>query len=201
MIKQIPIGPMMNFAYLVGDDEAKLCAVVDPAWDATALAREAKNAGWRIEKILITHSHYDHANALEALHALTGAEIFAHKADAPDLPGGLGINETSDGTTIPVGSLTVKCMHTPGHTRGSQCFIVDGAIITGDTLFVDNCGRVDLPESSPKDMLVSMKKLSELPATTVVYPGHDYGPSPTSTIGEQQKSNPYLCARSESVLL
>lgn len=194
MIKQIPIGPMMNFAYLIGDDSSKVCAAVDPAWNAPEIARVAEESGWKIVKILLTHSHYDHINALEALAETTRAEVYVHTADAEGLPPGVDARRTEDGSEIEIGSLTARCIHTPGHTLGSQCFLVEGALITGDTLFIDNCGRVDLPESSPKQMIQSLARLAKLDPSTVVYPGHDYGPSSTSTIGEQIKSNPYLNA-------
>jgi len=200
MIKQIPIGPMMNFAYLIGDESAKLCAAIDPAWNAPGIADAAKKAGWKIDKILLTHSHFDHSNALEALVGLTGAEAYAHEADAQDLPPNITIHATKDGQEIEVGSIKIRCIHTPGHTPGSQCFLVGDALITGDTLFVDNCGRVDLPGSSPEQMLASLKRLSELEPSIVIYPGHDYGPSPTSTIGEQRKSNPCMGAQDRTAL-
>ena len=201
MIRQIPIGPMENFAYLIGDPAAKVCAAVDPAWNAQEILRVAEGKGWTIATILLTHSHFDHANALEVLAELTGAEIYVHEADVADLPSNLELHPTKEGTKIPIGSLTVACLHTPGHTPGSQCFLVDDALITGDTLFVDNCGRVDLPGSSPSDMLASLSRLAKLDPAIVVYPGHNYGPTPTSTIGEQRKTNPYLTAQAEGVFL
>ena len=201
MIRQIPIGPMENFAYLIGDPAAKVCAAVDPAWNAQEILRAAEAEGWTIAKVLLTHSHYDHANALAALAKITGAAIYVHEADAGDLPGDLELHPTKEGMTIAVGGLTVTCLHTPGHTPGSQCFLVENALITGDTLFVDNCGRVDLPGSSPSDMLASLARLAALDPATVVYPGHNYGPTTTSTIGDQRQSNPYLAARAESALL
>ncbi|HPM41499.1 MAG TPA: MBL fold metallo-hydrolase [bacterium] len=198
MIKQIPIGPMENFAYLIGDEAAKVCAAIDPAWNAQEIIEAARDSGWKIEKILLTHSHFDHTNALEALANLTGAEIYAHALDAKDLPASLAVEETRDGTEIAVGGIAVRCIHTPGHTPGSQCFFAEGSVVTGDTLFVDNCGRVDLPGSSPADMMASLKRLSSLDPSTVVYPGHDYGPTPTSTIGRQLSNNPYLAEAAEN---
>lgn len=201
VIKQISVGPMMNFAYLIGDDGAKLAAAVDPGWDAEKIAGAAEAAGWKIEKILLTHAHFDHAQALDGLKELTKAEVYLHRKETEDVSKASGINFTEDGTVIEIGGVKVTCLHTPGHTPGSQCFLADGAIITGDTLFVDGCGRVDLPGSSPKDMVASLNRLAKLPPSTVVYPGHNYGGSPTSTIGEQLKSNPLLTVKSERMLL
>lgn len=201
IIKQIPIGPMMNYAYLIGDNETKTAAAVDPAWDAQAIIRTAEDEDWKITSILLTHSHFDHVSAVEALAKIVDARIFVHRADAKDLPSGLPIHPTEEGTVIDVGYIHIHCLHTPGHTPGSQCFLVDGSLITGDTLFIDGCGRVDLPGSNPEDMLASLKRLSSLDPKTVIYPGHGYGPSPTATIGEQLKTNPYLNAKSETILL
>ena len=199
-IKQIPIGPMMNYAYLIADKESGLCAIVDPSWDAEALFMEAEGLGLKIDKILLTHTHFDHANALEELFKKTGASVFVNKAESMEIPRGIEKVETGDGDTIKLGNLKIKCLHTPGHTPGSQCYLVDDAIITGDTLFVDGCGRVDLPGSDPKEMLNSLKKLASLNEGITVYPGHNYGSSETTTIGDQKKRNPYMNANSDRML-
>ncbi|MFH0799321.1 MAG: MBL fold metallo-hydrolase [Pseudomonadota bacterium] len=201
IIRQLALGQMMNFTYLVGREGGAACAVVDPGWEVGAIANAAKAEGWKIGKILLTHSHFDHAGAVAELARSTGAGIYVHASEVGEIPKGLEAHPTEEGAAIDVEGLNVKCMHTPGHTPGSQCFIVDGSIITGDTLFVDGCGRVDLPGSDPRKMLESLARLAKLPPATVIYPGHDYGPAPTSTIGEQLKSNPYLSARSEGMLL
>lgn len=201
VIKQLPLGPMMNFAYLIGDDEEDACAAVDPGWDAKAIVDAASGAGWIIQKILLTHVHFDHANAIEKLVKITKAPAYVHRDEAGELKGMADVRPTDDGIVIEVGGLKVGCLHTPGHTPGSQCFLVDGALLTGDTLFVDGCGRVDLPGSDPRKMLSSLKRIAKLDPATIVYPGHDYGPSPTSTIAEQLRNNPCLGATSEAMLL
>lgn len=198
-IKQLQLGPMMNFTYLIADDEAKVCAVVDPGWDAAAIVNETKKSGWKIEKILLTHSHFDHAGALAELVKLTDAHVFVHSADLSDIK--IPANPTEEGTKISIGNLNVDCIHTPGHTPGSQCFIVENAMFTGDTLFIDGCGRVDLPGSDPKKMISSLNRLAGLDSSIIIYPGHDYGHAPTATIGDQLKSNPYLRATEEEMLL
>jgi len=201
IIKQISVGPMANYAYLIGNDETSTCAAVDPSWDAMAIQSAATEAGWKIEKILLTHTHFDHANALEDLASATDAEVFVHNAERNEIPEKLKTHGTEDGSKIEIGNLSIKCLHTPGHTPGSQCFLVDNSLISGDTLFIGGCGRVDLPGSNPGEMLESLKKLAELDPKTIVYPGHDYGSSSTSTIGEQLEQNPYLKAKSETMLL
>lgn len=201
MIQKISVGPMGNAAYLVGDSSTSLCAAIDPAWNAQEFLRAASAAGWKIAAILLTHSHFDHANAAPALATATGANVYVHRADLPDLPGDMTILTTEEGSYVRVGELDVQCLHTPGHTPGSQCFLVGDALFTGDTLFVDGCGRVDLPGSSPRDMVASLKRLASLDPAITIHPGHDYGPAPTATIGEQLKSNPFLSATTEEVLL
>lgn len=201
IIHQFSVGPMGNFCYLIGDETQKVCVAVDPGWNAQEILRAAKAQGWTITKILLTHGHFDHANALEALARETGAEVYAHSDDTGDLPKGLAVHPTEEGSVIPIGNESIACLHTPGHTPGSQCFLTGNALITGDTLFVDNCGRVDLPESNPADMLRSLARLATLDSAITIYPGHDYGPTPTSTIGNQRKTNPYMSATSASVLL
>ena len=114
------------------------------------------------------------------------------QAGAGRLPASLHIVPTTDGTKSPLGTTEIVCLHTPGHTPGSQCFLTGDAVITGDTLFVDECGRVDLPGSSPRQMVESLQKLARLDPGLTVYPGHDYGPTRTSTIAQQRVSNPYL---------
>lgn len=192
---------MMNFAYLVGIKGGKACAAIDPGWEAKSIVDAARKEGWVIGEILLTHTHFDHANDVGVLAALTGAAVYVHESEAGEIPKNVKTVATGDGTIIKVGGLKIKCLHTPGHTPGSQCFETDGAIFTGDTLFVEGCGRVDLPGSDPRQMLLSLKKLAALDPKIVIYPGHDYGSTPTSTIGEQIKTNPYLSAGSESVLL
>ncbi|MBT3181546.1 MAG: MBL fold metallo-hydrolase [Deltaproteobacteria bacterium] len=200
-IKQIPIGPMMNYTYLIADEQAGVCAVVDPCWDAETIFLEADKVGLKIEKILLTHTHFDHANALEPLFNKTHASVFVNVAEAAEIPSGIEKVETGDGYKIELAGLNIECLHTPGHTPGSQCFLVNDSIFTGDTLFVDGCGRVDLPGGNPGEMLTSLKRLASLDDGITVYPGHNYGSSERSTIGDQKKKNPYMNANSEGALL
>jgi hydroxyacylglutathione hydrolase len=199
-IKQLHLGPMLNLSYLVGDDGSKVCAAVDPGWNAKAMLDAAKSEGWKIDKILLTHAHFDHVGALVDLVSKTNAVIYVHIDEVGEIDKFLHIKTTQDGTLINVGKMEITCIHTPGHTQGSQCFLVGDSIFTGDTLFVDGCGRVDLPGSDPKKMLKSLKALASLNPKTTVWPGHDYGGT-HATIGELLKTNSALSATSESALL
>jgi hydroxyacylglutathione hydrolase len=201
-IEQLRVGPMMNFSYLVADEEAKVCAVVDPGWDAAQILEAARARGWKLEKILLTHTHFDHAGAVREIAQSTGATIHAHREEIAVLASeGLAARWTEEGSAIAVGSVALTCLHTPGHTPGSQCFAAEGAIFTGDTLFVEGCGRVDLPGGDPRKMLASLARLAALDPAIVVYPGHDYGGAPTATLGALLRDNPYLKASSHEMLL
>jgi len=199
-IKQVSVGPMQNFAYLVGAEGSKGCALIDPSWDAKKLVNEAEKDGRAIEAILLTHTHFDHVNALEDVAKKVKAPVYIHGAEAHALPKGLDVQTTKEGFVIEAAGLKIKCLHTPGHSPGSQCFMIDGAIFTGDTLFVEGCGRVDLEGGSPDDMVISLSRLGELPGDTVVYPGHDYGGKSTSTIEKQRASNPYMNEMAETIM-
>lgn len=194
MIKQIAVGTIGNFNYLIGDPASRTCAVVDPAWEPERLLAEADRQGWTITHILNTHCHQDHVEANGAIKEATGARIHIHRAEFPYLkhffppPGDMAME---DGDEVAVGQLTVRWLHTPGHSPGSSCLRVGDALIAGDTLFVNSIGRSDFPGSDPAEMFASIQRLKSLPDHLTVYPGHDYGPAPTTTIGDQKRDNPY----------
>lgn len=195
MIHQIAAGPMANFSYLLEDTTSKVAAYIDPGWEAAKVAAAAKQAGLTIEKILLTHTHFDHIQELVQACALTKAPVFVHALEISTIEStGVAAHAIASEETITVGNLSVKCLHMPGHTPGMICFYLSPHLITGDMLFVDGCGRVDLPGSNPEKMFESLKRLSQMPGDTIIYPGHNYGPTPTSTIGAQKKTNPYLNA-------
>jgi hydroxyacylglutathione hydrolase len=218
---QIPVGEMANFAYLVGSHETRECLLVDPAWSVDALLDQAEADGMRVTGALVTHYHQDHVGGsifgmeIEGLARLMGrapvpVHVHAHEAEGVRKVTGLSASDLvshESGDALELGGVRVRLLHTPGHTPGSQCFLVEeagapGRLVSGDTLFLGSCGRVDLPGGDPEAMYDSLKnKLGALPDDTLLFPGHFYAADPSSTIGEQKRKNPYLrVARLEDFL-
>lgn len=202
---------MANFMYLLGDPQSRKTLVVDPAWDVESLVAVAEADGYDVDGALITHYHPDHVGGdlfgfhVEGLAKLLerkGVPIYVNKHEAEGLKRVTGVSDSDlrrvdDGDTLDLGDRRIRFLHTPGHTPGSQCFLVDERLVAGDTLFVQGCGRVDLPGGDPEAMYHTLTgKLAKLPPDTVLYPGHHYGPAPTSTIGDELESNLYLRIRS-----
>jgi glyoxylase-like metal-dependent hydrolase (beta-lactamase superfamily II) len=202
---------MANFMYLVGDESTREALVVDPAWDVDSLLDVAESDGYRVVGALVTHYHPDHVGGdlmgipVEGISRLlerVAVPIHVNKHEAHGLRVVTGVASSDlrpvdDGGTLRVGEVEVRFLHTPGHTPGSQCFLVGNRLVAGDTLFVQGCGRVDLPGGDPEAMYHTLTgKLAKLPADTVLFPGHHYGPTPTSTIGDELRSNVYLRVRS-----
>ncbi|MBI3638017.1 MAG: MBL fold metallo-hydrolase [Candidatus Rokubacteria bacterium] len=205
-LKQMELGPMQNFVYLVGDPETRECVVVDPAWEIPTIVETAQADGMRITGALVTHTHQDHVGGsleswgmpgripgVEELLTAVPAKVYVHKAEREFLKGfGSDLVKVDNHDTVQVGRLTLTFLHTPGHTPGSQCFLVDGRLISGDTLFIGSCGRTDLPGSDPNEMYYSLtQRLGALPDDTVLFPGHNYG-GPQSTIGDEKRDNPFM---------
>jgi len=201
-------GQMRNFMYLIGDPATHEALVVDPAWDVSGLLAIAEQDGYRVTGALVTHYHQDHVGGsmfgleIEGLATLLGSSgggvpVYVNKHEAEGLKRVTGVSDSDlrkmdDGDTTKLGEREIRFLHTPGHTPGSQCFLVEGALVAGDTLFVNGCGRVDLPGSDPDAMYHSLGKLGKLPPETVLFPGHHYGPTPTSTIEHELRHNFYL---------
>jgi hydroxyacylglutathione hydrolase len=210
--KQLELGPMQNFVYFVGDPVTRSLAVVDPAWEVDAILDEARRHDMEITHLLVTHFHPDHLGgrmmgmsvqgAADLLAKGVKAKVYIHKEEAPyvhrvtDLSDS-DLHKVEGGDVVSVGQVPVKFIHTPGHTPGSQCFLVGDALVSGDTLFIGACGRVDLPGSDPKQLYESLGTLGKLPESTRLYPGHNYASEKSSTIGEQKRRNPFM--RFESV--
>jgi hydroxyacylglutathione hydrolase len=201
-LKQMELGPMQNFVYLVGDPETRECVAVDPAWEIDAIVDQIASDDMRLKGVLVTHTHQDHVGGHLFGHDIPGiadllgkaaAKVYVHAAEREFLKGfGSDLVKVEGGETLDVGRLTITFVHTPGHTPGSQCFLVDGRLISGDTLFIRSCGRTDLPGSDPQEMYTSLtQRLGALPDETVVFPGHNYGGTVT-TIGDEKRHNPMM---------
>lgn len=185
---------MENFVYLVGDREKKEALLVDPAWEVQAVLEQAAKDGFRVTGALISHTHFDHVNGLEDLLRATDGVVYVHKGESEFLRGmKQNLRKMEGGEKIRIGSINITFLHTPGHTPGSQCFLVnEKSLISGDTLFINACGRCDLPGGDAEQMYRSLDRLASLDESTVLYPGHNYADDPTSTIGREKQSNPYL---------
>lgn len=203
ILKQMPLGPMDNFLYFVGDQETKEIAVVDPAWDVDYLCKEADKNGYKISAVFLTHGHPDHVNGLEAM--LKRHNVLAYISKHEHVlfkPRHKNIVELEDRAKLKLGKLEFEFILVPGHSPGCQLIKYKNVVISGDAIFIDGCGRCDLPGSSPKAMYHSLYNIiSKLPDDTLLYPGHNYGPTPFATVGSQKKTNPYLNCTSETEFL
>jgi len=202
-IDQFEVGLMENFVYFVGDAKTKEVMVVDPAWEVDTIVKRAHDKGFIIKGVLISHYHNDHTNGIEGLLKHYDVPVYMNKKDVPylDLKSSnlRGIDSAEE---IQCGGVKIQAIHTPGHTPGSQCFKIENNLISGDTLFINACGRCDLPGGNAEEMYFSLsKRLGKLPDQTVLYPGHNYAAVPTSTLGEERKANPYLLCESLQTFL
>jgi hydroxyacylglutathione hydrolase len=200
-------GQMANFVYLIGDDEARVCMVVDPAWDIPGIVEFANTEDMRLIGALVTHYHPDHIGGDIFGHSITGlaelistnpVKVHVNEAESAGVKQVSGLSESDmvrhqGGDEIAIGSVSVKLLHTPGHTPGSQCFLAGSALVSGDTLFIGGCGRVDLPGGNPDQMYHSLTQvLAKLPEDTLLFPGHNYAAKEVSTIGDEKNENYYM---------
>lgn len=203
ILKQFEIGPLNNFIYFVGDPETKEIAVVDPAWDVPYLCGEADKKGYKIKAVFLTHGHPDHVNGLNEILSRHNVPAYISTHEAPFYkPKHKNLIEVQDHEKLKIGNIEFECILTPGHTPGCQCFKYKDILITGDAIFIDGCGRCDLPGGDAKVMYNSLYNIiGKLPDTTLIYSGHNYGPTPFATLQEQKNTNPYLqCASLEEFL-
>ena len=205
-LEQLLVGPMDNFIYLIGSKSTREVAIIDPAWDIDALLNHIQEKELKLASVLVTHYHPDHIGGGMGGHSIEGiaellekdpVKIFVHKLEAEGVKKVTGVSDidlniVESGDHLTIGENDIEFLHTPGHTPGSQCFKVNNNLVSGDTLFVQGCGRVDLPGSNSEDMFHSLQKLSALPNETILYPGHNYSAEPYESMERVKEINTYL---------
>lgn len=194
IIYQFEVGPMQNFCYFIGDPASAEIHVVDPGWEADKIRDSADQLGKKISGILCTHSHYDHVDAIEPLLKTHDIPVFMLREEVEYYNFKCeNLKSMRSGDKLDLGNLTIEFLHTPGHTVGSTSYRVKDNLITGDTLFVNGCGRCDLLGGDPSTMYATLKGLCRhLPKETTIWPGHDYGPTPKDSLLSQMQNNAFL---------
>jgi len=195
---------MVNFIYLIGDRATGEAVVVDPAYDPQGLVDLVEADGMKLTGVLATHYHPDHVggdmmgysiSGVADLLEITSIPIHVQTEEADLVQKVTGVSENnlithSSGDKVTVGSIDIELIHTPGHTPGSQCFFVDNRLVAGDTLFLDGCGRTDLPGGNPREMYESLtQRLAKIPDTATLFPGHLYSPKPCQSMGDTRANN------------
>ncbi|HEY3096945.1 MAG TPA: MBL fold metallo-hydrolase [Acidimicrobiia bacterium] len=197
---------MVNFVYLLGDRETGEALIVDPAYGVRELVEMAGTEGMGITGALVTHYHPDHVGGDLMGYSIEGARellamddvsapLHVQRAEVPWIKRVIGVSDSDlvvhdSGDEVRVGDIPIRLVHTPGHTPGSQCFLVDGRLVAGDTLFLEGCGRTDLPGGDAEAMYESItQRLASIPDDTVLYPGHLYSPEPSATMGDTRRRN------------
>ena len=202
LFKQIPVGTMQNFSYIIGDKKSKEAVVIDAGWETAKLIDIANKEKLKINKIILTHSHYDHTQKVDELASRTNATVYFHEFEYDDIKPliknpNIKIVKLKNNEEIEIGSIKIKVIHTPGHTPGAICLLVENKLLTADTLFVNAIGRTDLSGGDALKLFESLQKLKKIDDDVEVYPGHDYGEIPFSTIGNEKKNNPYFKCESK----
>ncbi|MCE9666672.1 MBL fold metallo-hydrolase [Myxococcus stipitatus] len=196
-VRQLKLGPMDNFVYLVGAADSPDVLVVDPAWDVDAIERAAAEDGKRVAGAFVSHCHFDHINGLPDLLSRHDVPVYAQRAEV-DFSAELrelkdALRPLGPGDAVPVGAEAFQALHTPGHTPGSHCLLAGDSLVSGDTLFISGCGRCDLNGGNPEDMYRSLSQvLLKVPDSTRLWPGHDYADVPVAAMGDVRKTNPYF---------
>lgn len=197
IVHQIPVGPMQNFSYIVVDEDSSESIIIDPSWNLMELELIIKENNLKIKYIVNTHYHDDHTRGNEEMVASTKAPIIQHELST--LKNDITVK---DGDFIEFGNSKLKVLHTPGHSPDSVCLVGHGKIFSGDTLFVGNCGRIDLPGGNASELYHSLfDVLHSLDDNLVMYPGHNYGSTETSTIGKEKMTNMIMQKRTEQQFL
>lgn len=196
ILKQMEVGPMENFIYFVGDKDTNEVVVIDPAWDVDYLLKEAKEHNLSIKAALVTHGHYDHTNGIEGLLSILDIPVYINKKEAEFFKFNWGkenVKKVESGDMVRIGNIEIQFVHTPGHTPGSQCFLASNNLVSGDTLFINGCGRCDLPGGDVEQMFDTIyNKLMKMRSDTIIFPGHNYAEKRQDTLANQKLTNPYM---------
>lgn len=197
IVHQLQVGNMQNFTYVLEDEETSQAIILDPSWDLDEVKRIIEKNNLTVKYIVNTHHHFDHTLGNESMAKETGAKIIQYATSA--LRHDISVSE---GEKIVFGNSELDVLYTPGHSKDSMCLVGDGKIFSGDTLFVGTCGRVDLPGGDARELYHSLvDTLRNLDDNLLMYPGHNYGTAPTSTIGEQKRMNLVMQPRTEQEFL
>lgn len=205
-LEQLKLGPMENFVYILGSNSTREVALVDPAWEIDLLLKHLEEKDLKLSSILVTHYHPDHIGGsmmgqtipgIAEVMAIQPVRIFVNKLEAEGVKKVTGVSDSDlqiidSGDHLQIGENDIEFLHTPGHTPGSQCFSVNNNLVSGDTLFINGCGRVDLPGSDSDQMFRSLRNLCSLSDDTVLYPGHHYSEEEFATMGKTKQQNAYL---------
>ena len=205
-LEQLKLGPMENFVYILGSNRTREVTIIDPAWEIDFLLKYLQEKDLKLTSVLVTHYHPDHIGGGMMGQSIPGiaeimkkqpVKIYVNKNEADGVKKVTGVSDTDlqlvdSGDHLQIGENDIEFLHTPGHTPGSQCFKVNKNLVSGDTLFINGCGRVDLPGSDPDQMYYSLQRLSSLPDETILYPGHHYSEEESSTLGDTKKQNVHL---------
>jgi len=192
-VVQIEVGLMQNFCEILYCPDTREAAIVDPAWEVDRLLREVERLDLRVTTALITHTHHDHIEGVDLLVEKTGAAVVVNPREAKQVGApSRTLVDAVDGRDIAIGKRGVRALETRGHTVGGTCYLADGYVVTGDVMFVGGCGRTDFPGGDVAAMWHSLQRLMALPEATRIYPGHDYGATPTATLAHEIRENPFL---------
>lgn len=189
---QVPVGNMQNLAYIVFNPQNMEAIAIDVSWQPELIADKLKEKKLNLRCILLTHGHFDHVNGIEQFKHLFDVPVYMSKYDEELIDKSFQFISLEDEQLVPE-IPEIKMLHTPGHTKGSVCWLTDGKLFTGDTLFIGCCGRIDFAESQPQKMYDSLRKINKLPSSTKIFPGHSYNGLHT-TLQEEQQNNVYLKA-------
>ncbi|CAC9487250.1 Metallo-beta-lactamase family protein [uncultured Gammaproteobacteria bacterium] len=186
------VGVYENSIHFIFDHASKTCVIIDPAWEADLFIQRIKDKGYKLTDIWLTHWHGDHINAVDEIVEKTGARITIGINEVPYLQIKNKVQTVSDGDTIRLGKTNAKIINTPGHTAGGVCYLLDGHLIAGDTLFVYGAGHCSLPGANAIELYHSMQKLKQVDNDTMLHCGHDYGSKIETTMDEQKQGNAWL---------